>query len=673
MNKAIVATWFMAAVITCSASAADERRPFSINDLMSVVGVGGNFHLAPDGYPDVALMSPDGSEVLFSKSRQNMERNTRDVEYFFISAEGGKVKAFEAAEGGANFQYSPHGDYVSFTRRVEEQDQLFLYTRKTGRIRQLTDHATSIETYKWAPDEARIFFAADDARSPDEQNRYEMGENWFSVDDGSNGRIAARWRNLWVIELRSKQTRQLTDAEFIIDALDVSSDESRIAFVARPDNKRNYPHTAELYAVEADGSELTRLTDNLAPEALPLWSPDGKMLAYHAPDDKEYRLTKGYLWVMDFEAKTTKKLNSQNLGDITDLVWDADGRSLLFTEQQGMNTNVFRLNTRTDEMSAVTDVVGAVRALGYSRDRSRMVYSYTDFNTPMDIFISPTSEWKPTRLTNANPWISEEIELADFRVIRWQNGDGMEIEGMLGVPDDYDQAKDGPIPLLLQIHGGPNLQWANEFYSDAHFYAGMGFAVLGINIRGSGGYGEPLLRALINDIGGGEYEDLMSGVDHVIEMGIADPDRLALRGWSWGGVLGSWTVTQTQRFKAASIGAPVVSWLSEMGPGFNWDLTEWYMENSHWDDQEGWRAISPITHVQNVTTPTIIFHGDDDWYSSYNQSLIWFTGLRDIGKAPTRFISYPGRGHDAFDPWAQKSRYDEEAAWFKKYVDGLAE
>jgi dipeptidyl aminopeptidase/acylaminoacyl peptidase len=196
----------------------------------------------------------------------------------------------------------------------------------------------------------------------------------------------------------------------------------------------------------------------------------------------------------------------------------------------------------------------------------------------------------------------------------------------------------------------------------------LGYASLGANIRGSSGYGEKLLRALIGDIGGGEYDDIMSGVEHVIDLGIADPNRLCIRGWSWGGVLSSWAITQTDRFKAASVGAMVGSWLSEMGPGFNWDLTEWYMDRPLWDDPEAWRKVSSITYVQNVTTPTILFHGDDDWYSSYNQSLIFFTGLRDIGKAPVRFVSFPGRGHDLLDPWAQKFRYDEEIKWMLKYV-----
>jgi dipeptidyl aminopeptidase/acylaminoacyl peptidase len=464
----------------------------------------------------------------------------------------------------------------------------------------------------------------------------------------------------------SQQVTRLTKEELIIDELDVSPDGERVALIARPNNLRNYPHLTELYIFNVSENRLIRLTDNLAPEKWPLWSPDGKKIVFHAPDDKYFELTKGYLWIMDPDTQEYKKLTSQNTGDIYNLTWSVDSASLLYSEQQGMSTNLYQLDINTDKVTALTKEKGGLFAHAFSKDRAKMVYSYTDFNTPNDLYVSSLDNSDPVRLTDANPVIGEKFLLGKARTIRWKSTDGMEIEGILVLPGDY---KDGKrIPLMVQIHGGPNLQWANEFYADFHIYAGLGYASLGANIRGSSGYGEKLLRALIGEIGGGEYEDLMSGVDHVIDLGIAAPDRLCVRGWSWGGVLSSWAITQTDRFKAASIGAMVGSWLSEMGPGFNWDLTEWYMEKSHWDDPEEWRKVSSITYIQNVVTPAILFHGDDDWYSSYNQSLIFFTGLKSIGKAPVRFVSFPGRGHDFLDPWAQKFRYTEEIKWMQKYV-----
>jgi len=668
---------FLAVILTTNLFARnDDRRPLTIDDVINLYSVGSTWHLAPDGKPETVLMSPDGSLVFYSQTGVDRVTNQWQTKYYMISTNGGEALEILEKDGGimredgiTTFQFSPLGSYLSFLREVDGNRQVFVMPADGGDVKQLTEFLGSIHMYKWSQDEKRIFFIADEVRSEEEQRRFDLGENYFFVDERPNGRIQARWRNLWMFDCVSRQVNRLTKEELIIDELDVSHDGDKVVFVARPNNLRNYPHLAELYVFKVSENRLTRLTDNLAPEKWPLWSPDGKQIVFHAPDDINYKLTKGYLWILDPDTQKYKKLTSQNTGDIYSLTWGADSASLLYSEQQGMSTNLYRLDINTDKATALTKEKGGLFAHAFSKDRTKMVYSYTDFDTPNDLYVSSLDNSDPVRLTDANPAIREKFLLGNAYAIQWKSKDGMEIEGVLMLPGDY---KEGTrIPLMAQIHGGPNLQWANEFYADFHIYAGLGFVSLGANIRGSSGYGEKLLRALIGDIGSGEYEDIMSGVDHVIDLGIADPDRLCVRGWSWGGVLSSWIITQTDRFKAASIGAMVGSWLSEMGPGFNWDLTEWYMGKSHWDDPEGWRKISSITYIKNVVTPAILFHGDDDWYSSYNQSLIFFTGLKSIGKAPVRFVSFPGRGHDFLDPWAQKFRYTEEIKWMQKYVQNI--
>ena len=190
-------------------------------------------------------------------------------------------------------------------------------------------------------------------------------------------------------------------------------------------------------------------------------------------------------------------------------------------------------------------------------------------------------------------------------------------------------------------------------------------------MRGSTGYGDAHLRGLMGDVGGGEYEDLMSGVDHAIESGFADPDRLALRGWSWGGVLGGWTITQTDRFRAASLGAMVCDWTAETGPGFNFDLTLWYIGSTHWDDPEGWRRASSLTYVRNVTTPTLLLHGAADTTSSTGQSLMFFTALKDRG-VPTRYVSFPRERHGLREPRHRRARIVEEVEWMQLHALGQA-
>ena len=659
---------------------AQNKRPMTVDDALNIVRVG---ELATSGYePELAetvLMSPDGELIFYSERIVDWENNGYKRNYYMASSPGGEPKQFIGSAGGGDFKFSPDGKYLSLIRAIEEEQHVFLIPVSGGEAQQLTlleggvrqidlwaGERLTYTTYKWAPDGSAIFFIVEEPLD------YESREEWYGADlvlvnEGPNGKSVGRWSNLWKIDLQSKTETKITDEQFIIQDFDVSPDGNRIVFSVRRDNRTNYPFLSELYMVDVRNPGLVRLTDNRVPEDIPLWSPDGKTIAYQAPDDREYVLTKGFLWIMNPNTREAKKLVSQNTGIIDHMTWTPDGKSLLFNETHGTNTNLYRLDIERDELIPVTSVTGTLRALGFSKDRSKMVYMFSDLDTPTDLYVSDVNRRNPVRLTNTNPWIEEEIMLAKSEVIRWGTSDGWEIEGILQLPADY---KEGTrIPLMVHIHGGPDEVWPNVFEVDSHIYAGLGYASLKPNVRGSGGYGDKLMRGLMGDVGGGEYEDLMSGVDHVIDLGIADPDRLGVRGWSWGGVLGSWAVTQTDRFKAASLGAMVTSWTAETGPGYNFDLSLWYIGGNHWDKPEAWRRHSSLTYIKNVTTPTLILHGALDVTSSYNQSLIFFTALRDRG-VPTRLIKFPRQGHEIKEPRLVRARDIEEIRWFANYILG---
>ena len=223
----------------------------------------------------------------------------------------------------------------------------------------------------------------------------------------------------------------------------------------------------------------------------------------------------------------------------------------------------------------------------------------------------------------------------------------------------------------MHIHGGPAGVVTNRFDAELQVLAGLGYAILAPNVRGSSGYGDDVLRGLMGEVGDGEYVDMMAGVDYVIENESVDPERLGVRGWSWGGVATSYAITQTDRFKAASIGAMVGNWAAETGPGFNFDVSLWYIGGAPWDNPEEWAKRSSLTHVRNVTTPTILFHGGRDETSSVGQSLMFFTALSDIGKAPVRYIKFPRQGHGIEEPRLERVHLVEEIRWFKNYIDGV--
>jgi dipeptidyl aminopeptidase/acylaminoacyl peptidase len=301
-----------------------------------------------------------------------------------------------------------------------------------------------------------------------------------------------------------------------------------------------------------------------------------------------------------------------------------------------------------------------------------MAYTFSDFDSPTDVYASAVEPFEPVRLTDANPWI-EEILLASMEVIQWKSVKDFEIEGLLHLPAGY--TKGSRLPLMLNIHGGPAGCFTNSFRASYHIYAGLGYVSLSPNVRGSSGYTDVLREGNTvkagDGIGKGDYWDLMNGVDSLVDQGIVDPEKMGLRGWSYGGILGGWTITQTDRFKAASIGAGVYDWASEYGPGFNHDVRLWHIGGTPWDNPQAWREQSAYTYVKNVATPTFLIHGMNDFTDTEAQSMIFFTAIKDIGKAPVRYIRVPREPHGFREPRHQRIRDIEEIKWMQKYVLGV--
>jgi len=370
---------------------------------------------------------------------------------------------------------------------------------------------------------------------------------------------------------------------------------------------------------------------------------------------------------MDADTKEYRLVSSFQ-GNIRNPVWAPNSKSLLFTGEVKTTSNLFKVAVGTGEVKQLTNQSASIAVSSFSRDRTKMVYSFSDHYTSPDIYSSSTSNLDPIRLTNANSWIEKEISLAEAKRIKWKSRYGLEIEGLLHLPADYQEGR--KLPLILHVHGGPSGHFANRFSARNQIWAGLGYAQLSPNFRGSGAYGDEFHRANMYDIGGGEYEDLMTGVDYVIEEGYADSERMGIRGWSWGGVLGGWTITHTTRFKAASLGAMVTDWIAEYANGFGHNIVRWLIGGHYWENPDGWRTRSSLTYIRDVTTPTIVFHGEKDTTCSPPQSMTFSVALKDQG-VPVRYILFPREPHGLREPRHQRTRDIEEIKWMQKYVLGL--
>ncbi len=632
--------------------AGQERRAMTTDDGLDMVRVGG------------ATISPDGSWVLFSKSELNWEENERETTWWRVSAEGGEPYRYIGEEGGGNFQFSPDGSKLAFTRSVDDESQLFLLPTTGGEAVQLSEHETSIGSYAWSEDGSKIFFVATEPRTEEEEKAREAGYDAIFVDEGPNGQQGGNWNNLWLIEVESGEEERLTDSDHRIGSFSVAPNADRIVFTSRSENRRNQQNLTEIRLLEIETGAIRQLTDNNAPEGRLSWAPDGRLFAYTARTDGEWELLLDKIWVMDHETGVRRIVSGAFDGNVGNFVWTPDASEILFSGLHGTNNNLYRIDLGSGGVEQVTSSVGSLAPSSFSRDRMRMAYVLQDFDTPADIWFGLTDGTGTVRLTDANPTIAEEIALGWGEVIRWESRDGTEIEGILMLPAEYQS---GALPLLLHIHGGPAGVFRNSFSSSNHVWAGLGYAQLFPNVRGSSGYDDDLLRGNLRDIGGGDYEDLMTGVDEVIARGIADASKLGLRGWSYGGILGGWTVTQTDRFRGASVGAMVSDWTSEYGPGFNHDVRLWYIGGTPWDNADEWRERSALTHIANVTTPTLVLHGINDRTDTESQSMMFFQALKDQGKV-TRYIRFPREPHGFREPRHQRTRDVEEIRWIQKYV-----
>ena len=659
MRKA--ATTFFLLLLILTWPGASEKRPMTVDDTLNMVGIGN------------VLISPDGQWVFYSQSELEWDKNKRKSTYYMIPSTGGEAFRYIGEGGGSSFQFSPDGTYLSLKRTVDKKSQIFLIRTTGGEAVQLTKHKESIGAYKWAPDSKKIVFTAAPPYSKEEEKKIKDGEDVIFVDEGPNGQRNGRWSHLSIVDLASGSISSILEEDLLIGRFDISPDGLTIVFTARTSNRRNDGNTSEFYKIKIGEKEKVRLTTNNAPEGSPVWAPDGSSFAYTSCDDKEWLNRNGKIWIMDTATGNIRLLSGEFEGGIRGLYWTPDSRAILFNGQQGTNTNLFKIDVKTGKYSALTGIRGSLRVAGFSRDRKKMAYTFSDFDSPADVFSSSVSDFSPLRLTDANPWIEKDLLLADMKVIQWKSENDMTIEGLLHLPQNPGEK--APFPLILNIHGGPAGCFTNSFRASYHIYAGLGYASLSPNVRGSSGYTDKLMEGNTTSagdgIGKGDYLDLMSGVDTVIKQGLVLPEKLALRGWSYGGILGGWTIAHTDRFKAASIGAGVYDWTSEYGPGFNFDVRLWHIGGTPWTNSNGYREQSTLTHVTNIKTPTLLIHGMQDTTDTENQSMMLFTALKDIGKTPVRYLRVPREPHGFREPRHQRIRDIEEIKWIQKYVKNI--
>lgn len=641
---------------------AQMRRPMTVDDVLDLVQVS-----APK-------ISPDGARVLYTRSElAPWKDNKRQTSIWIVNATGANDHAFLTNATDTAPAWSPDGRHVAFVskRGADKPEdalaQVWVIPADGGEPTKLTDHKGAVRSFEWTRDSRSIVFLADRPTSDEEKAARKSGDDAIDVDEGPNGQERGDFGELWRVSIDDRHEQPILREPLIIDGFRVSPDATKAAIVYRRENSRNGTFHDEVATVDVATGSLKDVTHNAAPERRVQWSPDGRTLSYLAPSDATWDLAEEKLWLVPSSGGTPHRLTGDFHGSIGDYFWTADGQAIVFGATSRARGGVFRVDTATGSIAKVADGNWTGLLASLTADGRVGALAVSSPAAPAEITRLDLSDGRLTPLTHAGAQIAG-LALSQFRAMTWKSKDGTEIEGMLWLPADYKPGT--KLPLLLSVHGGPAGSWDVAFRGIDHVYTGLGWAVLEPNVRGSSSYGDALLRGNMHDIGGGDYQDLMTGVDRLVADGIADPDHLAIRGWSYGGILGGWTITQTPRFKAASLGAMVADWSSEYAMGFNHDVRLWYIGGTPWDHADAYRRQSSYSHIAAATTPTLLLHGEHDTTDTIGQSMMFYQGLKDRG-VPVRFIRFPREPHGFREPHHQRRRDTEEIAWLMKYARGI--
>jgi dipeptidyl aminopeptidase/acylaminoacyl peptidase len=629
--------------------------------------------------PEVALdmrnpsgfaLSPDGRRVVFTLSEWVPGQQRRRSSVWVVDGEGG-ARPFATGEKGEKSEYaaawSPDGKWLAFIseRQVEgsfDKPQLYIVEAGGGAARRVCAMPNGVGDIAWSPDSEKIAFTSLDGP--------EAPKDPIVVTPGRHTR-------LWTVRIAGGQPEPVTPAGLTVWDFEWSPDSARFAlyFGEGPDETDWY--RGQVGAVDAGGGSVRALARPDGQAGALAWSPDSARVAYVSGEWSDHGLVGGDVFVVPAEGGAARNLTPGVGFSPSWLQWLPDGARLLYCALDGLAGQIGVMDEATGAMTTLAgDIVvgeGHWPRLSATRDGRTFATIFSDARHPAEIYRgvltgpeeAPSGvEW--TRLTRLNPLAEETHARVPSRSLAYSGADGWEIQALYTPPLQHESS--GAPPMVLLVHGGPTAAHRDDWGGwQTQILASAGFAVLRPNQRGSMGRGVAFANGVLGDMGGKDFEDLMAGVDYAIAEGLADPERLAIIGWSYGGFMTAWAVTQTTRFKAAMMGAGVCDYHSFHAQTNiqDWDMR--FIGADPIEDPDAYRARSAITFVKNVTTPTLIIHGEKDPCVPVNQAWAFYYALRERG-VPVELAIYPREGHGFVERDHLKDYQERIVRWLKQYV-----
>jgi dipeptidyl aminopeptidase/acylaminoacyl peptidase len=602
-------------------------------------------------------VSPDGRQVAYvvHEADREADENRTSIHVANLDGSGGPRRFTQGAKDHSP-RWSPDGRFLAYISNRDDEDQICLAPLAGGEPRQVTRAKFGVSQPAWAPDGRHIAYVArtgeftpEKDRKPGEKNAPRVIRDLAYRLDGV-GYADNRRAHIFTMDVDTAEERQLTDGDWNDAQPAWSPDGKSIVFVSdRQPERFQRQWRSDLWLVSDRGARPRRLTRGKGAAGQPTFSPDGSQIAFIGHENgNEYFSRNVEVFVVPTEGarprSISRPLDRSAFGFPApagqSLVWLPDSSSVLFLAADHGSVVAFAA-TLAGGIERVIEGDLQVQALDITPDGKQVVFMSVWPDAPAEVYVRARSGGRRKNLSHANDPLLAEVEMAPVRRLTYEGGDGLEIEAFVLRPPDTARAA----PTVLNIHGGPHSLHPEASFSLEHqMLATNGYAVFLPNIRGSSGYGEKFTSACVHDWGGKDYEDLMLGLDRLIADGIADPRRLFVSGYSYGGFMTSWVVGHTDRFRAAIVGAPVSDQLSMAGTTDIPLFLHYEIGGNRWAAEEAHRFRSPITYLQNVTSPVLLIHHEGDLRCPVGQSEEIFQGLKVLDKE-VEFVRYPGGGH----------------------------